>query len=118
MPDSGGDYQLDVLAGGEVGAEGEERGATILVKLQHFYGVAKVEVKGLVRIQNMHFREGAGLEEVVDGGGSGADAAGKVEGCGRGVGAAEGAAFDGVWLEIEKGFNFLCGHKWNGSRAV
>ena len=105
------------MAGGEVGAKSEDRGAAILMELQHFYRIAEVEVEGLVGVQDVHFGEGAGLEEIVDGGGGGADAAGKVEGCGSGVGAAEGAAFEGVGLEVEEGLDLLCGHKKDGSRA-
>lgn len=49
----------------------------------------------------MHFGEGAVLEEVVDGGGGGADAAGEFEGGRRSVSPAEGAAFNGVGLKVE-----------------
>jgi len=88
-----------------------------LVELEHFYGVTGVEVEGLVGREDVHLGEGAGFKQIVDCCGGGADAAGKFEGCGRGVSAAEGAAFDGVGLEVEQGFDFLCGHNWDGIRA-
>ena len=106
-----------MVAGGEVGAEGKDRGAAVGAELEHFHGVAQVEVEGLVGGEDVHFGEGAGFEEVVDGGGGGAGSAGKLEGRGGCVGAAEGAAFNGVRLEVEEGFDFLCGHSWDGSRA-
>lgn len=82
-----------------------------MIKLQHFYGVAKVEMERLIGREDVHLGEGAWLEEIVNGGRGRADAAGKFEGHGRGVSAAKGATFDGVGLEVEEGFDFLCCHK-------
>ena len=105
-----------MVACGKVGAESEDRGVAIAMELEHFHGVAEIEVEGLIGVKDVHFREGAGLEEIVDGGGGGTDAAGKVEGRGRGISAAKGAAFNGVGLKVEEGFDLLCSHKRDGNR--
>ena len=58
----------------------------------------------------MHLREGARLKQVVDRGALGAHSAGQIDVSGRGVGAAEGAAFDGVGFEMQECLDFGGGH--------
>jgi len=64
------------MACGEVRAEGEKGRTAVFIKLEHFYGVAEVEVEGFVGVEDVHLGEGVGLEEVVNGGGGGTGAAG------------------------------------------
>jgi hypothetical protein len=91
-------------------AEGEDGGAAVLVKLEHFYWVAKIEVEDLVGCEAVHLGKGSWLEEIVDGGAGGALAAGEIDWDGRGVSAAEVAAFDGVGKQTQEGFDFVSGH--------
>lgn len=57
--------------------------------MEHFDGVAIVEMEDFVGVEDVHFRECPGLEQVVNGGARGANSAGKVEGGGGRVRAAE-----------------------------
>lgn len=79
-------------------------------ELEHFYGVAVVEVEEFVAGEGVHFGEGAGFEEVVDGGAHGSRhwfwTALQFNVAGGGVGAAEEAALVGVGFEVEEGFDF------------
>jgi len=76
LPYAGGDQELDVVAGEEIGAEGKGGGGAVGGKLQHLDGVAEVEVEDLIGIEEVHFGEDTGLEEVVDCSALGAWAAG------------------------------------------
>lgn len=111
LPDSGGDDELDVLSRLQIGSKSEKRGALSGIELEHFDGVAGIEVEDFVRGEDVHLRECARFEQVVDGGSGGANAAGELDGGGRGIGAAEGAAFNRVRLKREQGFDFVGGHR-------
>lgn len=60
--------------------------------------------------EDVHLREGAGLEQVVDGGALVSDSAVESDGAGRGVGAAIVAAFHRVGREAKQSLDFVGGH--------
>lgn len=102
LPDAGGNGELDVVACLQIWSKSKERRAPVGEELEHFDGVAEVEVEELVGGEAVHLRECAGLKQVVDGCGGGAGALGRVEGERGGVGAAKEASLNGVGLELEE----------------
>ena len=55
-----------MLPGLQIRSKSKNSGAAVWAKLQHLDRVAKIEVKHLVRVQHVHFREGARLQQVID----------------------------------------------------
>jgi hypothetical protein len=62
-------------------------------------------------LEDVHLGEGSRSEEIVDGRAGWAPAAGQFDMDGGSVGAAVGATFDGMGLEIEQSLDFVCGHR-------
>ena len=85
----------------KVGPKCYADGATIRQELEHLDRVAEIEVEDLIRVEDVHLAEGAGLEEVVDSSPLMTSAAWELNFSRGGVGSAEGAALDGVRLEAE-----------------
>lgn len=110
LPDSGRDDELDMLTSLQVLAEGEDSRAAIGVELEHFDGVSEIEMENFVGIEDVHLGKGAGFQEIVNGGADRALAAGEIDWDGGSVSAAEKAAFLGMWLEMQEGFDFCGGH--------
>jgi hypothetical protein len=111
LPDAGRHEDLDVLSGEEVGSERENGRAPVGIELHHLNRVAEVEVEDFVGVEQVHLRECAGFEEVVDGGALGTGSAGKIDGSGGGKGSAEVTALDGVGSQIEQGFYLVSSHR-------
>jgi len=84
------------------------------VELQHLYRVAVVEVEDLVRVENVHLRECAGFEKVVDGRGGWAHSAREIERRFAAVCSAVEAAFNRVRFEAEQRLDPLGGQFWGG----
>ena len=80
------------------------------MKLEHFNGIAEIEVEDLVRIQNMHFGEGSRFQKIINGRSGGPSSARQFERRSGGVGAAIEAALDGVGMEVQQRLNLVCGH--------
>ena len=111
LPDVAGDYELRALVGGQVGADDVGFGVAVGMELEHFYGGAEVVVEDFVAGEDVHFGEGAGFEEVVDGGAGAARSDGSVEVDGGFVGADVPAAFAGVRGEVEDALDVGGGHE-------
>ena len=79
LPDAGRNQNLNVLAGRQIGSQGQDRGIAARKQLEHLDRIAEVEVEHLVGVEEMELRESSGLEEVVDGGALGAGAAGQFD---------------------------------------
>lgn len=101
---------MDVLAGIQIRTKGKNTGAARGVELEHFDGVAQVEVEDLIGVEDVHFRERARLKQVVDCRALMTHAARQCDGGGGGVSAAIETSFGAVRFEMEERFDFVGSH--------
>jgi hypothetical protein len=110
LPYSGGNEDLDLVTGEQIGPENYDGGTAVGMELEHLDGIAEIEVEDLIGVEQVHLRELALFEEVVDGCALCAGAARELE-CGGGrPGLAKTAALDGVRIELEQGLYLFSGH--------
>ena len=107
LPYSCWNEQLNVLPGFQVTSKTKDSGVAIRVELEHLHWVAEIEVKHLVRVEEMHLGERSRFQQIVDGRALRAASARQIEIRRRRERAVEISALHRVRIEVEQFLYFV-----------